>query len=96
MKTEYKLKAFKLRKEGKSYREIAKNLNVSKGTISYWFKNINWSEDIKKQLEKKAKIISTERLKRLIALRKKFLTELYKKAQNEAKKEFQFYKTNDY
>ena len=94
MKTGIKLKAFQLRKKGKSYREIAQYLKISKGTISYWFKNINWSESIKKQLGERAKIISTERLSRLIVLRKKTLNEAYQKAEYEAKKEFRIYKNN--
>lgn len=50
MKKEVKIKAFSLRKEQKSYSEISRILGVSKGTLTHWFKNEPWSEEIKKNL----------------------------------------------
>lgn len=41
-----KLEAFRLRKEGKTYNQISKILGVSKGTLSCWFKNADWSQKI--------------------------------------------------
>jgi len=79
-----KSEAFVLRKKGLSYSAISNRLVVPKSTISYWFKDIDWSKDIKKQLSDKAKIISTERLKRLIVLRKIKYDKLYQLAQREA------------
>ncbi len=43
-------KAIKLRKDGLSYGEIKKKLNVSKSTLSYWLKNIPLTEEQKKRL----------------------------------------------
>ncbi len=46
-------KVISLRKKGKSYNEIRKELGIkSKGTISYWLKNIKLPEESRKLLEK--------------------------------------------
>lgn len=44
-----KEEAIKLRMAGQSYNEISKKLNVPKGTLSYWFKDLAVSEDIKRK-----------------------------------------------
>lgn len=49
-------KACELRLAGKSYGEIAKTLDVSKGSLSIWFKNLKLTKDAKKLLEKKMRI----------------------------------------
>lgn len=51
-----KEKAIKLRTEGKSIRDIQKELNIAKSTLSGWFKNITLTENQKKILNEKAKI----------------------------------------
>ena len=48
--------AFKLRLAGKSYGEIAKALDVSKGSLSLWFKNLKLTRTAKKLLEEKMMI----------------------------------------
>lgn len=88
MKKDKKIEAIKLRKQNKSYSEIAEVLNVSKSTVSYWFKNIVWSENIKKQLTKRAQKISEERLDRLNELKKKKWKKVYANAEEDAIKEF--------
>lgn len=52
MKTDLKIKAIKLRKEGYSINELHKNLSVSKSTLSLWFQNIELSKKAKKRLFK--------------------------------------------
>jgi len=86
--------AIKLRKQGKSYNEISRKLIIPKSTIAHWFKDIDWSKDIKNQLKEKAKKISRKRLKRLIVYRRKALKILYENAENEAGKEFDINKNN--
>jgi len=49
-------KAIKLRLSGKSYGEIAKILDVSKGSLSLWFKNLKLTVAAKKLLEDKIRI----------------------------------------
>lgn len=50
MKKDLENKAIELRKNGKSYRYIAKELEVSKGSVSKWVKHIVLSEDQAKKL----------------------------------------------
>ncbi|MFA5360480.1 MAG: hypothetical protein WC320_00675 [Candidatus Paceibacterota bacterium] len=38
--------AIELRKKGKSYNQISKEIEISKGTLSYWFSNTKWSKAI--------------------------------------------------
>ena len=35
---------FSLRKEGKTYRQIQKEVVVSRATLSAWFKDIEWND----------------------------------------------------
>ena len=42
-----KEKAFILRRSGKSYNEICAQLGMSKSTLSNWFRNVDFSKDIK-------------------------------------------------
>ncbi|MCX6702338.1 MAG: hypothetical protein NTW60_00480 [Candidatus Wolfebacteria bacterium] len=52
-----KEKAIKLRLEGKSYGEILKLLKIpSKGTLSFWFKDIKLSIEAKERLKKNVEI----------------------------------------
>lgn len=54
---EKKERAIALRLQGKSYTEIMKALNLpSKGTLSFWFKNIELTTDAKRKLEKNTQI----------------------------------------
>jgi len=46
-------KAFELRLAGKSYNEIARTLDVSKGSLSLWFKDLKLSRIAQKRLEGK-------------------------------------------
>ena len=51
-RTEERAEAVRLRREGKSYNEIRKILGIkSKGTISYWLKDIELSASSKRKLE---------------------------------------------
>jgi len=43
-------RAIKLRKQGKSYKEIGKELGVSKGTLSLWLKGVPLCSKLKKRL----------------------------------------------
>lgn len=89
-----KIKAFELRKEGKSYGQISEILNVNKSTISYWFKNIDWSQDIKKQLIDKSRALSSKRLLHLNALKKQKWANHYLMAEREALAEFDLIKND--
>lgn len=48
-----RIKATKLRLQGKSYGEIMKTLNISsKGTLSYWFRDLELSTTAKRRLQR--------------------------------------------
>jgi transcriptional regulator with XRE-family HTH domain len=84
-----KIEVFELRKKGKSYKEISELLGVSKSTLSGWFKDINWSQEIKEQLIEKSKETSSKRLFNLNYLRQKKWNAHYMVAEKEALQEFQ-------
>ena len=88
MKKDKKIEAINLRKQGRSYSEIATLLSVSKSTVSYWFKDIIWSKNIKKQLTERAQKISKKRLVHLNKLKRIKWENVYENAEKEAKIEF--------
>lgn len=45
-----KIKAYELRRQEKSYKEISKSLGIPLGTLTYWFKNEEWSKEIRNKL----------------------------------------------
>ena len=83
-----KLEALVLRREGKSYNQIIQNLGVTKGALSYWFRDVDWSKDIRLQLTEKAQKVSRKRIVRLNDLRKAKWLRVYEKARDEAVEEF--------
>ena len=52
----------KLRKRGKSYKIISKELGVPKSTLSKWFSQEKWSQKISNDLAKKANYLARERI----------------------------------
>jgi len=85
---------FKLRKQGKTYRQIEKLLSVSRSTLCDWFKNEEWSRHIKNSNTDKHIKISTEHLLKMNAGRKLKLQKMYEEVEKEAEKEFEIYKND--
>jgi len=79
-----KAKAFKLRKQGKSYRMIQKELSVSRSTVSAWFKDIGWSNRIKKVLIEKNKLSQRKRMKKIAVIAGEERSKLYKEKREQA------------
>lgn len=52
-KSEERIKAYALRREGKSVKEIAKALDVSRGSVSVWVRDIMLTSSQKEQLRKR-------------------------------------------
>lgn len=50
MYTELKVKAIKLRSQGKSYSQISQEIDVKKSTLSGWLKTIAISDDLRKKI----------------------------------------------
>lgn len=86
--------AFILRKQGKSYREICKQLGVARSTLSKWFKGTDFSEAIREELTKSAIQTSTMRLEVLNKARGDTLDALYARAEIEAIHEANLHATN--
>jgi hypothetical protein len=87
-------KAFELRKQGKTYREIEALLNVSRSTLCKWFKDKEWSRHIKKNNTEKQIKISTEHLQKMNEGRKIILNKKYEQVKKDAETEFKTYKND--
>jgi hypothetical protein len=84
--------AITLRKEGKTYREIEKEINISRSTLCEWFKNEDWSKKLKNNNINKNITLSTNRILILNQARQIKLANLYFKVSEEAEKEYQIFK----
>ncbi|MFA6586291.1 MAG: hypothetical protein WCS86_04005 [Candidatus Paceibacterota bacterium] len=89
-----KPKAFELRKQGKTYREIENSLGVSRSTLCSWFENEEWSNHIKKSNIKKQIMASTDHIKKMNDARLIMFNKKYKEVEEEAKNEFELYKND--
>lgn len=94
MKEELKMKMIDLRKEQKSYREIAQLLGISKSVVSYWLRDMDWSRDIQEQLTERVRISSQKRLIHLNELKRTKWQKVYQQAELEATREFEQLKEN--
>ena len=83
-----KEKAFELRRQSKSYKFISRDLNIPLGTLSGWFKNELWSQDIRDKLGQEASLAFPEKLRRIVAANKKRWADLHENYRQEAIKEF--------
>ena len=89
MKHTERERAYNLRRVHKySYAQISAALNVSKSTVSTWFKGLAWSKIIEEELRKEAELKNTITLRRYHKKRNLALDNLYQKAEIRAKKEF--------
>ena len=79
--------AFTLRKQGKSYKEIKSELGMSMSTLSNWFKNVDFSEEIKRSVTAQAQLKSVARLQVLNRARGDVLRAHYVQAEIEAMQE---------
>ncbi len=87
-------KAIKMRRAGKSYGEIFASLQIPKSTLSGWFVNLDWSQELKQKLRKSIQVEHTVRLKELNKLRGANLKQAYEEARKEARAEFEELKYN--
>lgn len=84
-----KSQVFRLRRMGKSYNAIRRDLRISKGTLSEWLRPYGWSKNIASSLAEKSKQTSAVRIRYLNNIRGKHLARLYLDAQAEAGREFE-------
>ncbi|OGM91805.1 hypothetical protein A2755_00430 [Candidatus Wolfebacteria bacterium RIFCSPHIGHO2_01_FULL_48_22] len=93
---EKKEKAFGLRMEGKSYGEIRELLGIkSKGTLSYWFKNLKLDDYAKERLRKNTELAQARGLFRFNQERTKRIQIENKISYEAAKKEIKTLKRSE-
>jgi len=80
--------AIQLRKKGKSYNKISKELGVPKSTLSDWLSGVRWSQEIKKELERIANRAASKRLRILSKGRQKMWEAWREEARQQARKDF--------
>ena len=86
MRTDKEL-AFSLRKQGKSYKEIHRELGMSVSTLSNWFHNVDFSEEIKRSVIAKAQLKSTAHMQVLNRVRGDLLRAHYAQGEIESLQE---------
>jgi hypothetical protein len=86
--------AFKLRRDGKSYREIQKEIKISRSTLCDWFRDEEWSIHIKNINKAENSIKTKSRILKLNEHRKENLRVLYQEAENKATQEFEVFKND--
>lgn len=89
-----KEKAIDLRKAGKSYNAILKELKIPKSTLSGWFRDVDWSRELRVRLSAATQAESTTRIRELDKVRGAHLKRAYEEARNEAGKELAELKYN--
>ncbi len=80
--------AIKLRKKGLSYNKISKELSIPKSTMHYWFKDLRWSEKIKKKLNERNNRMARKRMKIISKVNSSKWEEWRESHRREARKEF--------
>ena len=83
-----KEKAFELRRSGKSYKQISRELEIPISTLAGWFKHEPWSIEIRDRLASTESLAYPEKLKRLIAIVKQKYAILHESYREEASSEF--------
>src|SRR3989339_1247515 len=85
MNNPLKTRAIKFRKTGLSYGEIAKKLNVSKSTLSYWLKDIPLTNEQQKRLYTKQVFILSKGPQSQKERRKREVNKITSEAEKEIK-----------
>lgn len=83
-----KEQAFELRRKNMSYKSISRELDIPLGTLSGWFRNELWSQEIRDKLGAEASLAFPEKLKSIVAANKKRWSDINKVHKQEATNEF--------
>lgn len=87
-----KVKAYELRRQEKSYSEISRLLNISKSTLADWFKDQQWSKEIRDKLGLTASLSHPKKLSAIIRANKQRWANIHQSYRDLAEKEFQILK----
>lgn len=86
-----KEEVFLLRRQGKSYREIQKELGMSRSTVSLWLKDVEWSKKIKNKLVIKHDIALVEKMKKMTKIAGEKRLQMYKNKREEALQSYELF-----
>lgn len=89
-----KVRAYKLRRDGKSYKQIKEVLGVPLSTLGTWFKDEEWSKEIKDRLSKENSLSSPKKLQAIIKANKKRWAKLHQEYRDAGEQEFENLKDN--
>src|SRR3990167_7485889 len=89
-----KVRAYELRRKSKSYSEISRLLNIPKSTLADWFKNEEWSKEIRNTLGQEQSLSSPKKLAAVIKANKKRWANIHQKYRDDGEKEFAKLKDN--
>lgn len=89
-----KEKAVELRRSGKSYKTIRREIGVSTSTLSDWFKDEEWSIEIRDRLGREQSLAFPEKLAAMKKANKERWAKNYETYRNEGKQEFELLKDN--
>ena len=89
-----KVRVYKLRREGKSYKEIKKLLGTPLGTIAGWLKNEEWSKKIRDELGARASLAFPEKMAAIQKANKARWTKKYKEYKIVAESQFAQYQAD--
>jgi hypothetical protein len=87
-------KAIELRRQGKSYKAISRDLGIPTATLCGWFKDLDWSIEIRNRLGATASFSYPEKLASMVAATKKKFALLHEEYRQEAIREFELKKSN--
>jgi hypothetical protein len=80
--------ATELRRQGKSYKEISRILGTPTATLCGWFKDLDWSIEIRDKLGAKASFSYPDKLALMVAATKKKFALLHEEYRQEAIREY--------
>ena len=89
-----KEKAIELRRSGKSYKAIHREIGIPLSTLSDWFKNEEWSMEIRDRLGKEQSLAFPKKLEAVIKANKERWSKIHQNYRNQAKEEFSALKDN--
>lgn len=87
MRKDYDI-AEKLRRQGKSYRQISSEMGISKSTLSVWFRDKFWADEIKNKLVSQNREIAIKKIKLMAAANREKWGKKHREWQEEARNEF--------
>ncbi len=80
--------ALRLRKAGKSYKQIEKELSIPRSTLVGWFSHMAWSQKLKLDLTKKANYANHNKFRAYVKQRQAMWEAWREEAREQARREF--------